>query len=44
MITDLVRHLSPEERELKRKRCELARLEGRLTERELQLATLRAEL
>lgn len=35
---------SPEGRELKRKRAELAKLETRLTERELGLATLQAEL
>ena len=44
MSTDLVRLLTPEERELARKQAELAALEARLAERELEFATLQAEL
>lgn len=44
MPTEIVRHLSPEEQELVRKRQELAILQAELTDRELSLANLRAEL
>ena len=44
MPTEIVHHLSPEERELAQKRAELAILQSDLTERELSLASLRAEL
>jgi len=44
MPTEIVRHLSPEEQELARKRHELAILQAELTDRELSLANLRAEL
>lgn len=44
MPTEIVRHLSPEEQELARKRQELAILQAELTDRELSLANLRAEL
>src|SRR5580692_9266401 len=44
MPTEIIRHLSPEEQELARKREELASLQADLTERELSLANLRAEL
>ena len=44
MPTEIVRHLSPDEQELARKRQELAILEAELTDRELSLANLRAEL
>jgi hypothetical protein len=44
MTSTLVRHLSPEEEELARKRAELATLESELVRHELALATLRAEL
>lgn len=44
MSTNLVRQLTPEEREVERKRAELAALESGLAERELELATLQAEL
>ena len=44
MPTEIVRHLSPEEQELARKRQELALLQVELTDRELSLANLRAEL
>jgi peptidoglycan hydrolase CwlO-like protein len=44
MPTEIVRHLSPEEQELARKRQELAILQSELTDRELSLANLRAEL
>jgi peptidoglycan hydrolase CwlO-like protein len=44
MPTEIVRHLSPEERELAWKQQELAILQAELTDRELSLANLRAEL
>jgi peptidoglycan hydrolase CwlO-like protein len=44
MKTSLVKALTPEEKELKRKQAELARLESELAQRELDLATLYAEL
>src|ERR1039458_5411274 len=44
MPTEIVRHLSPEEQELARKRQELAILQAELTDRELSLANLRTEL
>jgi hypothetical protein len=44
MNSEIVRHLSPEEQELARKRQELAILQAELTDRELSLANLRAEL
>jgi hypothetical protein len=44
MPTEIVHHLSPEEQELARKRQELAILQAELTDRELSLANLRAEL
>ncbi len=44
MPTEIVHHLSPEEQELARKRQELALLQVELTDRELSLASLRAEV
>jgi hypothetical protein len=44
MTSEIVVHLSPEERELAQKRFELALLQGELADRELYLASLRAEL
>ena len=44
MTTDLIRKQTPEERELEKKKAELALLESKLAERELDLATLQAEL
>lgn len=44
MPTEIVHYLSPEEQELARKRQELAILQAELTDRELSLANLRAEL
>jgi hypothetical protein len=44
MNSEIVRHLSPEEQELARKRQELAILQAELTDRELSLANLRAEV
>jgi peptidoglycan hydrolase CwlO-like protein len=44
MPTEIVHHLSPEEQELARKRQELATLQAELTDRELSLANLRAEI
>jgi len=42
--SEIVRRLSPQEQELARKRQELAVLQAELTDRELSLANLRAEL
>lgn len=44
MNSEIIRHLSPEEQELARRREELAFLQADLTDRELYLANLRAEL
>jgi len=44
MKNEIVQRETPEERELRKKLAELAELEGRLGEKELELATLRAEL
>jgi len=44
MTTEIIKNQTPEERELKRKRAELVALEAELIQRELDLATLRAEL
>jgi hypothetical protein len=44
MNSEIVRHISPQERELAEKRQELAILQAELTERELSAANLRAEL
>ena len=44
MNSEIVRHLSPEEQELARKRQELTILQAELTDRELFLTNLRAEL
>ena len=44
MNSEIVRHISPQERELAQKRQELAILQAELTERELAAANLRAEL
>ena len=44
MNSEIVRHLSPEEQELARKRQELTIQQAELTDRELSLANLRAEL
>ena len=44
MNAEIVRRLSPEEEELRKKRDELALLQGELADRELYLANLRAEL
>jgi hypothetical protein len=44
-MTARIQHVtSPEARELEKKKAELASLEARLAERELDLATLQAEL
>jgi chromosome segregation ATPase len=42
--TEIIKNLTPEERELDKKQAELASLEAELIQRELDLATLRAEL
>ena len=44
MVSNITRTQTPEERELAAKRADLARLEIQLAQRELDLATLRAEL
>src|SRR5437879_6304503 len=44
MTTRITRTAPPEARELEKKKAELASLEARLAERELDLATLQAEL
>jgi len=44
MNSEIVRHLSPEDQELARKRDELVILQAELTDRELSLANLRSEL
>ena len=44
MSSEIIRNQTPEERELERKKAELASLEADLVQRELGLATLRAEL
>jgi hypothetical protein len=44
MAGELVRHLTPEERELSRKREELASVRAALAERELELADLRSHV
>lgn len=44
MSMTIVRRLTPEEEELARKKAELGQLENELAERELYLATLRAEI
>lgn len=44
MSSEIIRNQTPEERELERKKAELVSLEADLVQRELGLATLRAEL
>ena len=44
MNSEIIRHLPPEDQELAQKREELAILQAELTDRELSLANLRAEL
>jgi len=44
MKNEITKRETPEERELRKKLAELAELEGRLGEKELELATFRAEL
>jgi hypothetical protein len=44
MATEIVRHLTPEEEELHRKREELAAIRSALAERELKLADFRSQL
>lgn len=44
MAAEVIPRQSPEERELDRKRAELAELKAQLADRELQLATLKAQL
>ena len=44
MNTDLIKKQTPEERELEKKKVELAALEAELADRELELATLQGEL
>ncbi len=44
MSNNLTRRLTPEEQELEKKQCEVSVLETQLAERELELATIQAEL
>jgi peptidoglycan hydrolase CwlO-like protein len=44
MASEIIRNQTPEERELEKKKSEFAALEVELIQRELDLATLRAEL
>jgi DnaJ-domain-containing protein 1 len=44
MSSNLTRRLTPEEQELEKKQCEVSVLETQLAERELELATVQAEL
>lgn len=44
MRMEIVREMSPEEKELQKKQAELAVLEAKLAQRELELVTLQAEL
>jgi peptidoglycan hydrolase CwlO-like protein len=44
MATEIIKNQTPKERELAKKQAELAVLEATLIQRELDLATLRAEL
>ena len=44
MASEIIRNRTPEERELEKKKAEFASLEAELIQRELDLATLRAEL
>ena len=44
MASEIVRHLTPEEEELLRKREELAAVKAALAERELELADFRSPL
>lgn len=44
MCNEISKHSTPEEIELEAKRCELASLEEQVSERELELATVRAKL
>jgi peptidoglycan hydrolase CwlO-like protein len=44
MATEIIKNQTPEERELEKKQAELSSLEAELIQRELDVATLRAEL
>src|SRR3989338_8474967 len=44
MSTDIIRNQTPEELELEKKKAQLSALEAELIQRELDLATFRAEL
>ena len=44
MATEVIKNLTPEEREFKKKQMELSALESKLIQREIELVTLRAEL